>query len=71
MFLYYPLPPAHPGEVEAEQDIFVDVLKSHVLCVVKFISNVKNTMASTSEIEDICGAPTLFNAGLPLGFVCM
>ena len=29
MFLYYPLPPAQCGEVEAEQDIFVDVLKSH------------------------------------------
>ena len=30
MFLYYQLPPAHRGEVEVEQDIFVDVLKSHV-----------------------------------------
>ena len=30
MFLYYPLPPAHRGEVEVEQDIIVDVLKSHV-----------------------------------------
>ena len=30
MFLYYPLPPAHRGEVEVEQDICVDVLKSHV-----------------------------------------
>ena len=30
MFLYYPLPPAHHGEVEVEQNIFVDVLKSYV-----------------------------------------
>ena len=30
MFLYYPLPLAHRGEVAVKQDIFVDVLKSHV-----------------------------------------